>query len=57
MENGNAVDPDNIPIQVQNCLKGKDINWLTKLFVEHERFENQKFMKVVFCLTRDRTKK
>ena len=28
------MGPDNIPIEVQKCLGGKDIIWLTKLFNE-----------------------
>ena len=32
MENGKAMGPNNIPIEVWKCLGGKDISWLTKLF-------------------------
>ena len=34
IENGKAVGPDNIHIEVWQCLGGKGISWLTKLFNE-----------------------
>ena len=34
MDNGKAMGPNNIPIEVWKCLGGKGIIWLTKLFNE-----------------------
>lgn len=32
VDNGKLVEHDNIPIQLQKCLREKNISWLTKLF-------------------------
>ena len=34
MDNGKVIGPDNIPIEIWKCLRGKDNAWLTKLFNE-----------------------
>lgn len=39
MENGKAVGPDGIPIEVWKCLGEEGVLWLTKLFNEILRFK------------------